>query len=245
LSMEADDVNDVDDANDVDDVDDVDAGNTSMDGTDGVGTDDTDAVGGTDAVDNNTDSIVADDGTDEIISDDDTNDGTALLLQNDFSQVDDECINDINDINDLEAKQVLAVLQDPFKRSSSSGWDLTINWQTVVIIRNLFCVVTFTFVDDIVGRLFLLSFLFLSFLVHHLLVYPYKHRVLNWLQASLFFLIIILGLIRIFWASQDYQSLQHEERKRMGQLLQAVEMGIVLLPLPLLALFALVDSKID
>ena len=73
----------------------------------------------------------------------------------------------------------------------------------------------------------------LVFLARRPFLWPY-FRIISVLHRSLLLIFHkIQGLIRIFWASQDYQSLQLEERKRMGQLLQVKHFTTsTVIPLP-------------
>ena len=107
---------------------------------------------------------------------------------------------------------------------------------------SLVSVVTYTYIDERVTRLYTQSLIFLLALILHLLAYPYKSVVLNRFQAALYTLLVILASINNYWASLRSDLMYSNERRRIGKILVLVETVVLILPLPLLILFAILTK---
>ena len=92
------------------------------------------------------------------------------------------------------------VLYDPFKRPED-GNKFSLSWEGVMIGRRLILAAVKSFASDPLSRVLIMSFLSVLFLVHHILTLPFRDVIANITETISLVLIVLLGLVNVFFAS--------------------------------------------
>ena len=103
------------------------------------------------------------------------------------------CIKDA-----MVAKEFLRVVNQPFR--NISGKPFKIQWASVLILRRLFLIIVSAFLIVPFNKLYPMGLLLILYLIHHMIVQPYKNRVLNIAEGVSLAAICFLTLLNTFWA---------------------------------------------
>ena len=106
------------------------------------------------------------------------------------------CIKDA-----MVAKEFLRVVNQPFR--NISGKPFKIQWASVLILRRLLLIIVSTFLTVPFNKLYPMGLLLVLYLIHHMIVQPYKDRVLNIAEGISLAAICFLTLLNTFWAFTD------------------------------------------
>ena len=94
-------------------------------------------------------------------------------------------------------EEILEVLEGPFRmqKSRDTESNYRLPWESILITRRLLLIFAKTFILDVVVRLYVMLFLTILFLIHHVYVGPFSSRLLNAIEAlSLILLVSICSL---------------------------------------------------
>ena len=92
------------------------------------------------------------------------------------------------------------VLYESFKKPEG-GKILSLSWESVMIGRRLILVMIKTFVSDPFPRLLIMSLFCFLFLLHHVVVQPFRDSTANTVEAISLLLIVVLAVENIYFAS--------------------------------------------
>ena len=132
--------------------------------------------------------------------------------------------------NAMLAKEILRVVNQPFR--NISGKSFKIQWESVLILRRLVLIILSTFFISPFQKLYPIGFLLVSYLIHHIIMQPYKDASLNIMEGASIAVLCFLTLLNNFWAFSDEIDIRNNEMLgKIGQLLICVELVILLIPL--------------
>ena len=106
------------------------------------------------------------------------------------------CIKDA-----MLAKEFLRVINQPFR--NVSGKPFKIQWASILILRRLLLIIVSTFLIIPFNKLYPMGLLLVLYLIHHMIVQPYKDRVLNIAEGVSLGSLCFLTVLNTFWAFTD------------------------------------------
>ena len=134
------------------------------------------------------------------------------------------------------AREFLRVVNEPFRNISYRS--IKIQWESVLIFRRLLLIVVSTFLISPLDKLYPLGFLLVLYLIHHMIVQPYKESILNLAEGISLAVLCFLTLLNTFWAFADEIDITKNSILMMtGKVFIYFE--LVLLLIPILAIFGL------
>ena len=134
--------------------------------------------------------------------------------------------------DELQARDhVLQVLEMPFKKKKKSIKSIWY-WETMLIARRLILISVFVFFEEPISRLYVMFLPLTLFLVDHLRVQPYNHRLLNWMETGSLLGLVFLISINLFWAyNYETNVPANDQLDLISHIFLYVETFILLLPL--------------
>ena len=131
--------------------------------------------------------------------------------------------------NAMLAKEILRVVNQPF--NNISGKPFKIQWESVLILRRLLLIIVNTFLISPFEKLYPIGFLLVLYLIHHMVVQPYKDFSLNIVEGVSLASLGFLTLLNNFWAFSDEIDITHNPSFMMiGHIFIIVELVILLIP---------------
>lgn len=119
-------------------------------------------------------------------------------------------------------KQTVMIFEEPFKHRY---------WESVLIFRRLTIILICFTISDPMLRLYVVMVPSLLFIVHHIYAWPYKHKVLNWLETVSLLLICLMAVINLFWSYIYVSNIPVTTLlSTIGQVFVIIENVILLLP---------------
>ena len=136
----------------------------------------------------------------------------------------------------VDGHDMLQMLQGSFKYKY---------WLSIQKLRNIILVIVFTFVDNIIQRLYVMAFVLMLSLIIHFINKPYKEPVMNWLESSLLTMLILLNAMSIFDSMQFYGIPETSDIIRLRNSFHVVKVMILILPAPLLLLYIIIHKYLS
>ena len=103
--------------------------------------------------------------------------------------------NDNTILQEEISKEVLDILEGPFRKANETDNSQKIPWESVIIARLFVLIVVKAIFLNTVSRLYVMFILSVLFLAHHLKVQPFYNTILNYVESgSLFVLVFICGI---------------------------------------------------
>ena len=130
--------------------------------------------------------------------------------------------------NAMVAKAILCVVNQPFK--SISDKSIKIQWESVLILRRLLLLIVNTFLISPFDKLYPIGFLLVLYLIHHMIVQPYKDFSLNIVEGMSLTALCFLTLLNNFWAFSIEIDVA-KSFKTSGYIFIYLELVILLIPL--------------
>ena len=130
--------------------------------------------------------------------------------------------------NAMVAKAILCVVNQPFK--SISDKSIKIQWESVLILRRLLLIIVNTFLISPFEKLYPIGFLLVLYLIHHMIVQPYKDFSLNIAEGMSLTALCFLTLLNNFWAFSIEIDVT-KSFKTSGYIFIYLELVILLIPL--------------
>ena len=132
--------------------------------------------------------------------------------------------------NAMLAKTILGVVNQPFK--NISGRSFKIQWESILILRRLLLIIVNTFIISPFEKLYPIGFLLVLYLIHHMIVQPYKDFSLNIMEGMSLAALYFLTLLNNFWAFSDEIDITNNPLfNTSGHIFIYVELVILLIPL--------------
>ena len=132
--------------------------------------------------------------------------------------------------NAMLANAILCVVNQPFK--NVSGKSFKIQWEPVLILRRLLLIIVNTFLISPFEKLYPIGFLLVLYLIHHMIVQPYKDVSLNIVEGVSLAALCFLTLLNNFWAFSDEIDITNNPLfSTSGYIFIYVELVILLIPL--------------
>ena len=132
--------------------------------------------------------------------------------------------------NAMLAKTILGVVNQPFK--NISGRSFKIQWESILILRRLLLIIVNTFIISPFEKLYPIGFLLVLYLIHHIIVQPYKDFSLNIMEGMSLAALCFLTLLNNFWAFSDEIDITNNPLfNTSGHIFIYVELVILLIPL--------------
>ena len=132
--------------------------------------------------------------------------------------------------NAMLAKEILCVVNQPF--NNISGKPFKIQWESILILRRLLLIIVNTFLISPFEKLYPIEFLLVLYLIHHMVVQPYKDFSLNIAEGVSLASLGFLTLLNNFWAFSDEIDITHNQSFMMiGHIFIIVELVILLIPI--------------
>ena len=132
--------------------------------------------------------------------------------------------------NAMLAKAILCVVNQPFK--NISGKSFKIQWESVLILRRLLLIIVNTFLISPYEKLYPIGFLLVLYLIHHMIVQPFKDFSLNIVEGVSLAALCFLTLLNNFWAFSDEVDITNSPLfNTSGHIFIYVELVILLIPL--------------
>ena len=100
----------------------------------------------------------------------------------------------------ISRKSLESVLYDSFKRPED-GRKLSLSWESIMIGRRLILVMMKAFVSEPLPRLLIMSLFCFLFLLHHVVVQPFRDSIANTTETISLFCIVVLATGNVFFAS--------------------------------------------
>ena len=128
------------------------------------------------------------------------------------------------------AKEFLRVVNEPFR--NISGTTIKIQWESVLIFRRLILIVMSTFLISPLDKLYPIGFLLVLYLIHHLIIQPYKELILNLAEGVSLAVLCFLTLLNTFWAFTDEINITKNSILMMtGKVFIYFELVVLLIPI--------------
>ena len=132
--------------------------------------------------------------------------------------------------NAMLAKEILRVVNQPF--NNISGKPFKIQWESILILRRLLLIIVNAFLISPFEKLYPIEFLLVLYLIHHMVVQPYKDFSLNIVEGVSLASLGFLTLLNNFWAFSDEIDITHNQSFMMiGHIFIIVELVILLIPI--------------
>ena len=137
------------------------------------------------------------------------------------------------------AKEFLRVVNEPFR--NISGTTIKIQWESVLIFRRLILIVMSTFLISPLDKLYPIGFLLVLYLIHHLIIQPYKELILNLAEGVSLASLCFLTLLNNFWAFTDEIDItKNSILMKTGKVFIYAELAVLMIPI--FAIFGLVSA---
>ena len=117
-----------------------------------------------------------------------------------FSRVLGYPVNDHLSPSQFSKNFVERVLYDSFKKPEG-GRKLTLSWESVMIGRRLILVMMKTLISDPLPRLLIMSLFCFLFLLHHVVVQPFRDSTANTVETISLLFIAVIATVNVFFAS--------------------------------------------
>ena len=128
------------------------------------------------------------------------------------------------------AKEFLRVVNEPFR--NISGTTIKIQWESVLIFRRLILIVMSTFLISPLDKLYPIGFLLVLYLIHHLIIQPYKELILSLAEGVSLAVLCFLTLLNTFWTFTDEINITKNSILMMtGKVFIYFELVVLLIPI--------------
>ena len=98
---------------------------------------------------------------------------------------------------DPNTRKMLNVLEGPFRKyhGTNKSNNYKLPWEAVLIARRLILIITRTFINNVLLRLYLMQVSIILFAFHHIYVQPYSTKVLNNIETLSLLMLIVICIV--------------------------------------------------